>query len=165
MTNRWSILHLTSTYRKTPSRGAYGHDPLWSVFEECPLDSTRSDNTMTIIYNINSAVVISVVVESSRCSSKTLQKGSCPYAPLDEVYGTGEIQFPSSSIHVHDNCEGKRCRIMIKNSYLVSYLPFLIVHIRGVLQVWVCMSVCVCDCILIKDNRENTLQTNCPQKA
>ena len=38
-----------------------------------------------IIWNINSAVVISVVVESSRCSSKTLQKGSCPYAPLDEA--------------------------------------------------------------------------------
>ena len=38
-----------------------------------------------IIYNINSAVVISVVVESSRCSSSTLQKGSCPYAPLDEA--------------------------------------------------------------------------------
>ena len=38
-----------------------------------------------IIYNINSALVISVVVESSRCSSKTLQKGSCPYAPLDEA--------------------------------------------------------------------------------
>ena len=34
---------------------------------------------------MNSAVVISVVVESSRCSSKTLQKGSCPYAPLDEA--------------------------------------------------------------------------------
>ena len=38
-----------------------------------------------IIYNIDSAVVIFVVVESSRCSSKTLQKGSCPYAPLDEA--------------------------------------------------------------------------------
>ena len=35
-----------------------------------------------MIYNINSAIVISVVVESSRCSSKTLQKGSCLYAPL-----------------------------------------------------------------------------------
>ena len=38
-----------------------------------------------IIYDINSAVVISVGVESSRCSTKTLQKGSCPYAPLDEA--------------------------------------------------------------------------------
>ena len=28
-------------------------------------------------------------MESSRCSSKTLQKGSCPYAPLD--YGIGDI--------------------------------------------------------------------------
>ena len=44
-------------------------------FEEYPLDSTRS---VDIIYTINSAVVISVVVESSRCSSKTLQEGSCP---------------------------------------------------------------------------------------
>ena len=38
-----------------------------------------------IIYNINSTVFKFVVVESSRCSSKTLQKGSCPYAPLDEA--------------------------------------------------------------------------------
>ena len=38
-----------------------------------------------VICNINSAVVISVVVESSRCSSKTFQKRSCPYAPLDEA--------------------------------------------------------------------------------
>ena len=42
------------------------------------------DSTMTLSI-INSAVVISVAVESSRCSSKTLQKGSCPYAPLNEV--------------------------------------------------------------------------------
>ena len=46
-----------------------------------PQDQKYND----IIYNINSAVVISVVVESSRCSSKTLRKGSCPYAPLDEA--------------------------------------------------------------------------------
>ena len=70
----------SSLYRKTSSRGAYGHDRFWSVFEETPLDSTRSSDDNDIIYNINSAVVISVV-ESSRCSSKTLQKGSCPYAP------------------------------------------------------------------------------------
>ena len=49
----------------------------WS-FLKC---STRSDSIMTIY----SAVVISVVEESGRCSSKTLQKRSCPYAPLDEV--------------------------------------------------------------------------------
>ena len=74
-------------YHKTSSRGAYWHDPFWSVFEEYPLDSTRSDTTMTLSIkgNINSAVVISVVVESSWCSSKTLQKGSCPYALLDEA--------------------------------------------------------------------------------
>ena len=35
-------------YSKTSFRGAYGHDPFWSVFEEYPLDSTRSDNTMTL---------------------------------------------------------------------------------------------------------------------
>ena len=77
-------VHVIHLYSKASSRGAYGHDPFLSVFEEYPLDSTRSDITMTLSNNINSAVVISVVVESSRCSSKTLQKGSCPYAPLDE---------------------------------------------------------------------------------
>ena len=74
-----------TAYRKTSSRGAYGHDPFWTVFEEYPLDSTISDIYKDIIYNINSAVVIYAVVESSRCSSKTLQKGSYPYAPLDEA--------------------------------------------------------------------------------
>ena len=70
-----SIVFLAVMYRKTSSRGAYGHDPFWSVFEEYPLDSTRSDSTYNdIIFNMNSVVVISVVVESSRCSSKTLQK-------------------------------------------------------------------------------------------
>ena len=41
---------------------------------------------------MTSVVVISVVVESSRCSSKTLQKRSCPYAPLDAAlrYVTGQ---------------------------------------------------------------------------
>ena len=42
------LVHMLTAYRKTSSRGAYGHDPFWSVFEEYPLDSTRSDSTMTI---------------------------------------------------------------------------------------------------------------------
>ena len=37
------------------------------------------------IYNIDNVIVLSDLVESSAYSSKTLQKGSCPYAPLDEV--------------------------------------------------------------------------------
>ena len=69
------------TYRKTLSRGAYGHDPFWRISTWFHKIRLYND----IIYNINSAVVISVVVDSSRCSSKTLQKGSWPYAPLDEV--------------------------------------------------------------------------------
>ena len=50
---------------------------------------------MTFIYNKNSAAVISVLVESSRFSSKTLQKGSCPYTPLDEAlrYGNANISY------------------------------------------------------------------------
>ena len=77
-------------YRKTSSRGAYRHDPFWSVFGEYFTWFHKIRWYNDIIYNINSAVVISVVVESSRCSSKTLQKGSCPYAPLDKAlrYGT-----------------------------------------------------------------------------
>ena len=34
---------------------------------------------------IDNVIVLSDLVESSGYSSKTLQKGSCPYAPLDEV--------------------------------------------------------------------------------
>ena len=47
---------------------------------------------------MNSAVVISVVVESSRCSSKTLQEGSCPYAPLDEALGYVHILYSKSAV-------------------------------------------------------------------
>ena len=64
------------------------------VFEEYPGDSTRSESTMTFIYNINSAIVISVVVESSQCSSKALQKGPCPYICLwTRLYGMLMGQF------------------------------------------------------------------------
>ena len=37
------------------------------------------------IYFIDNVIVLSDLVESSGYSSKTLQKGSCPYAPLDET--------------------------------------------------------------------------------
>ena len=40
-----------------------------------------------IIYNLNSAVIISAVVESSRCSSKTLKTGSCPFGRGEGVGG------------------------------------------------------------------------------
>ena len=44
------MLHMCfhKTYRKTSFRGAYGHDPFWSVSEEYPLDSTRSNSTITV---------------------------------------------------------------------------------------------------------------------
>ena len=35
-------------YRKASSRGAYGHDRFWSVFEEHPLDSTTTDITTAL---------------------------------------------------------------------------------------------------------------------
>ena len=35
-------------YHKASSRGAYGHDPFWSVFEEHWLDSTTTDITMAL---------------------------------------------------------------------------------------------------------------------
>ena len=37
------------------------------------------------IYIIDNVIVLSDLVKLSRYSSKTLQKGSCPYAPLDKV--------------------------------------------------------------------------------
>ena len=42
-------VHMIQTaYRKASSRGAYGHDPFWSVFEEHRLDSTTTDITMAL---------------------------------------------------------------------------------------------------------------------
>ena len=70
-----------SQYRKDSSRGAYGHNPFWSVFEEHH-NNRYYNGTIYIIDNI---IVLSDLVESSGYSSKTLQKESCPYAPLDKV--------------------------------------------------------------------------------
>ena len=38
-----------------------------------------------LYYIIDNVIVLSDLVESSGYSSKTLQKGSCPHAPLDEA--------------------------------------------------------------------------------
>ena len=73
--------------RKASSRGAYGHDPFWRA-------STWFHNNRYYngtIYIIDNVIVLSDLVESSGYSSKTLQKGSCPYAPLDEVLRYGMI--------------------------------------------------------------------------
>ena len=64
---------LGTTYRKASSRGAYGHDPFLSVFEEHRLDSTTDITTALFIFTGN-VIVQSDLVESSGYSSKTLQK-------------------------------------------------------------------------------------------
>ena len=52
--HKWKLaLHITlskywSVYRKASSRGAHGHDPFWSVFEEQRLDSTTTDITTAL---------------------------------------------------------------------------------------------------------------------
>ena len=47
--SRFSFFFFThNVYRKASSRGAYGHDPLWSVFAEHRLDSTTTDITMAL---------------------------------------------------------------------------------------------------------------------
>ena len=37
------------------------------------------------IIHVDNVIVLSDLVESSGCSSETLQRGSCPCAPLDEA--------------------------------------------------------------------------------
>ena len=70
-------------YRKASSRGAYGHifKCFWRA-STCFYNNRYYNGTIYIIDNV---IVLSDLVESSGYSSKTLQKGSCPYAPLDEV--------------------------------------------------------------------------------
>ena len=56
------------------------------VFEEHRLDSTTADiTTALLIVYIMSLYYLILWNQDSGYSSKTLQKGSCPYAPLDEV--------------------------------------------------------------------------------
>ena len=64
---------------------------------------TRYSIYNDIIYNIDSAVVKTVVVESSRCSSKTYQKGSCLYAPLDEALRYVEYDGCYDYDNLHNN--------------------------------------------------------------
>ena len=84
-------------YRKALSRGAYGHDPFWSVFEEHRLDSTTTDIYYNgTIYIMDNVIVLSDLVESSGYSSK----GSCPYAPLDEVLRYGRKGIPVHALRL-----------------------------------------------------------------
>ena len=60
-------------------------------------------------------------MESSRCSSKTLQKGSCPYAPLDEallyMYNSPQFFCSSHSIQLNMN----NCRLStVHHDMLIS---------------------------------------------
>ena len=45
---RKSDLHPHTRYLKASFRGAYGHDPFWSVFEEHRLDSATTDITTAL---------------------------------------------------------------------------------------------------------------------
>ena len=74
-----------------------------SVFEEHRLDSTTTDITTALFYIIDNVIVLSDLVESSGYSSKTLQKGSCPYAPLDEVLRYCNVQVLACKI-IHHTC-------------------------------------------------------------
>ena len=76
-------------YRKASSRGAYGHDPFLSVFWRASTWFHNNRYYNGTIYIRDNVIVPSDLVESSGYSSKTLQKGSCPYAPLDEVLQYG----------------------------------------------------------------------------
>ena len=106
---------LAVMYHQTSSRGPYGHDPFWSVFEEYPQDL---DSTMRVWFEIWIVSFWISVVESIRCSSKSLQKRSCPYAPLDEAlwyvngqYGTDcttWVIYPSFH-HILISCS-RKCR-------------------------------------------------------
>ena len=73
----WFFLFVENTVKPRPE----AHMDM-ILFEEHRLDSTTTDITMALLDNV---IVLSNLVESSGYSSKTLQKGSCPYAPLDEV--------------------------------------------------------------------------------
>ena len=57
-----------------------------------------------LYYSLDNVIVLSDIVESSGYSSKTLQKGSCPYAPLDEVLRymyLGYFLYKTLQFHMH----------------------------------------------------------------
>ena len=75
------------------------------------------------IYIIDNVIVLSDLVESSEYSSKTLQKGSCPHEPLDEVLWY--------AIVFHCYVFADLCRLSIlayKGYRLVLKLPLKSIH-------------------------------------
>ena len=69
----------------------YGHDPFWMCFWRASTWFHNNSYYNGTIYIRDNVIVLSDLVESSGYSSKTLQKGSCPYAPLDEVLRYGNL--------------------------------------------------------------------------
>ena len=108
------------TYRKALSRGAYGHDPFWSVFEEHRtwFHNNRYYNWHYLFYslwgkmNVNWTILIlwNQVDMLLKYNFSGLQKGSCPYAPLDKVlrYMTIKSTF-CFSLYLFPCCDSKLC--------------------------------------------------------
>ena len=72
----WQDIYL-HPYRKASSRGAYGHN-FFKVFWRASTWFHNNRYYNGTIYIIDNDIILSDLVESSRYSSKTLQKGSCP---------------------------------------------------------------------------------------
>ena len=91
---------------------------LFEVFWSTWFHNNRYYNgTIYIIVNV---IVLSDLVESSGYSSKTLQKGSCPYAPLDEVLRYEELASTSVKFHINhlflcNTLQTKSVHILIVN--------------------------------------------------
>ena len=81
------------------------------------------------IYIIDNVIVLSDLVESSGYSSKTLQKGSCPYAPLDEALRYGIVVFSHCDSLV-DLILVTHCNVSTITYYIFMRLKRPIDHIR-----------------------------------
>ena len=104
------------------------------------------------IYNINSAVVISVVVESGRCSSEVLQEGSCPYAPLDEALRCMYMHKIKQQKILIEKCISLNLVLKIWHYKIIKdmqkeciYRSYQWTHFCN-LSVYVNVCVCVCVC-------------------
>ena len=84
----WPKIYQLCRYRKASSTGAYGHDPFLKCFWRASTWFHNNRYYNSTIYIIDNVIVLSDLVQSRGYSSKSLQKGSCPYAPVGEaIYG------------------------------------------------------------------------------
>ena len=106
--HKWKLaLHITlskywSVYRKASSRGAYGHDPFWSVFEEQRLDSTTTDITTALFILLIMSLYYLILWNQVDILQKHFKKDHVHMRLWTRFYGISKITLLPQNISKHE---------------------------------------------------------------